>query len=85
MFRGIKDIKVGGLKCRNVLRCLLIAEELDCRVWDDTSTISSIAFKQSSETLSFPYIFQALNRSIVFDTMRVLNLHNPKAKTIRFS
>lgn len=69
---------VRGCKGRNVLRCLLIAEELDCRVWDNTSTISSIAFKQSSYSLCFPYIFQPLNCSVVFDTMRVLNLQIPK-------
>lgn len=59
---------------RNILRSLLIAEELDSWVGDNTSTIRTISFKQSTETLTSPDIFQALYCSIVFYVMWILDL-----------
>ena len=59
---------------RTILGCLLIAEELHGRVRDNTSTICAISFKQSSKTLSSPYILQTLNSTRIFYVMRILNL-----------
>lgn len=44
----------------NILRCLLVTEEFDSWVGDNPSTIGTISFKQSTETLSSPDICQAL-------------------------
>lgn len=60
---------------RSLLGSLFIAEELDCRVWDDPGTIGAVALKQSFEPFSSPDIFQALNGAIVFYVMWILNLH----------
>lgn len=60
--------------CRTILGCFLIAKELNSWVWHNASTVSAIAFEQSSKTFSSPYILQPLDCSIVFYTMRILNL-----------
>lgn len=53
---------------------LLIAEKFNCRVWNNPSAVSSIAFEQSSKSLSSPNIPQALNGSIILNVMRILDL-----------
>nr|AFK47168.1 unknown [Medicago truncatula] len=55
-------------------RSLLITEELHSRIWDNSSTISTISLEKSTESFSSPYIFQALYCSTVFYVMRILDL-----------
>lgn len=57
-----------------LLGCLLIAEELHGRVWDNTGTICAISFEQSPKALSPPDILQSLNCTTVFYVMWILNL-----------
>lgn len=54
---------------------LLITKELDCWVWNNSRTISTIAFEKSTKAFSFPYIFETLDCSIILDVVRILDLH----------
>ena len=42
---------------QSLLGSLLITEELHSRIWDNSSTISTIPFEQPMKTISSPYIF----------------------------
>lgn len=59
-----------------ILGSLLVAEELDGRVRNNTSTVSTIPFKQSTEAFGPPYILQSLNCPIVLYTVWILNLED---------
>lgn len=69
----------------HILWCFLVTKEFDGRVWNNTSTISAISFKQSAKTLCSPYVFQPLDRTIIFDCMMILNLQKEPIKCVEYS
>lgn len=63
---------------------MLITEELHSRIWDNSSTISTISLEKSTESFSSPYIFQALYCSTVFYVMRILDLQGERPSDMQF-